>query len=77
MIILLFTKCSKSKLSSALHASFILPPVEDGRIQKSCIEFSVQHRPLEALGNTFPTFLANVNYLHNHLERQHPQALLL
>jgi len=32
-------------------------------------------RLLKALGNTFPTFLANVNYLHNHLERQHPQAL--
>ena len=47
--------------------------------------FSVQHRwknawnsgVLEALGNTFPAFLSNVNYLHNHLERQHPQALLL
>lgn len=37
MIILLFTKCSKSRLASALHASFILTPVEDGRIQKSCI----------------------------------------
>ena len=37
MMILLFTKCSKSRLASALHASFILPPVEDGRMQKSCI----------------------------------------
>lgn len=30
---------------------------------------------LKSLGKTFPTFLANVNYLHNHLERQHPHAL--
>lgn len=31
----------------------------------------------QAVGKTFPAFLANVNYLHNHLERQHPHALLL
>lgn len=32
-------------------------------------------RLFKALGNSFPAFLANVNYLHNHLERQHPHAL--
>ena len=31
----------------------------------------------QALGNSFPSFVANVNYLHNHLERQHPHALPL
>eukprot|EP00435_Cladocopium_sp_Y103_P071428 s182_g37.t1 len=30
---------------------------------------------LKSLGPTFPVFLTNVNYLHNHLERQHPHAL--
>ena len=30
---------------------------------------------LKSLGSTFPAFLANVNYLHNHLERQHPHSL--
>ncbi|CAK8995905.1 Guanylate cyclase soluble subunit beta-1 (GCS-beta-1) (Guanylate cyclase soluble subunit beta-3) (GCS-beta-3) (Soluble guanylate cyclase small subunit) [Durusdinium trenchii] len=32
-------------------------------------------RLIKAVGKTFPAFLANVNYLHNHLERQHPHAL--
>lgn len=32
-------------------------------------------RLFKALGNSFPSFVANVNYLHNHLERQHPHAL--